>query len=123
MRGRTGAGGAGGPVVAGDPRGGWPPADTGIVLPEYSTPRYRDLLPPRLGGRRQVGLVSPERDRHSDHTSLSRAGKHCRPMHSALITATDGTRRELEPTSNVAIRLFGLFGDRHKNRVTERPIA
>ena len=52
VRGRTGAEGAGGPVVAGDPRGGWPPADTGIVLPEYSTPRYRDLLPPRLGGRR-----------------------------------------------------------------------
>ena len=120
MRGRTGDGGAGGPVVAGDPRGGWPPADTGIVLPEYSTPRYRDLLPPRLGGRRQVGLVSPEVDRHNDQSSLSRAGKDCRPMDSSLTTATDGTRRELEPSSNVAIELIGV---RLENRVTERPIA
>ena len=60
--GSTGEGGAGGPVVAGGPRGGWPPADTGIVLPEYSTPRYRDLLPPRLGGKRWAGLASPWND-------------------------------------------------------------
>ena len=76
--GRTGEGGAGGPVVAGGPRGGWPPADTGIVLPEYSTPRYRDLLPPRLGGWRQAHLASPEKNRRSDHSSASREVEHCR---------------------------------------------
>ena len=55
-----------------------------------------------------------------NQSSPFRAVQHCMPVHSALKTATDGTRRELEPTSNVAIR---LFGDRHKNRVTERLIT
>ena len=34
--------------------------------------------------------------------------------------ATDGTRRELELTSNVAVKFFGV---RHKLRVSERPNA
>ena len=105
--------------MAGDPRGGWPPADTGIVLPEYSTPRYRDLLPPRLGGRRQVGLVGPENDRHRDQSSHSRAGKLCRPMHSALITATDGATEHFIPNAEDSRSAkFAVPSVRHRSVAT-----